>query len=281
VNRIDATVLHRPLECMASPADIGRLITTDTEVFVDGKLAVVYLCPLPDDLEPMRGAFRRLRYVDDYRTAGMKTNSRVIGYQPRVTLRRDFCTVASSSHEHPADHAIAVDGAAIAARYYAKHNLELYTDHLARAQRIKPEWRLLHTPFTSGIVNDNNPLAYHHDRGNIRGGWSAMFGFKHGIAGGHLATPEILDEHGLALGFEIGDRSLILFDGQGVLHGVTPIQKTRPDAHRFTVVYYSLQQMWNCLTPAEELERIRKLRTEREKKRAAGGHNPKTATRKK
>ena len=89
-----------------------------------------------------------------------------------------------------------------------------------------------------------------------------MFGFKQGISGGYLAVPEV------GLGFEIGDRSLLLFDGQGLLHGVTPITKRSENAKRYSIVYYSLQQMWNCEAIGVELDRLRNKRTEIERRRA-------------
>jgi hypothetical protein len=61
-----------------------------------------------------------------------------------------------------------------------------------------------------------------------------------------------------------------MFDGQSVLHGVTPITKTNPDAVRYSIVYYSLQQIWNCLPLSEEVARIRNLKTKRERARAKG-----------
>lgn len=74
-----------------------------------------------------------------------------------------------------------------------------------------------------------------------------------------------MPEYGI--GLEIGNRSVTLFDGQAVLHGVTPITKLRDDATRFTVVYYSLRQMWKCEPLGAELARIRRKKTERERKR--------------
>lgn len=68
--------------------------------------------------------------------------------------------------------------------------------------------------------------------------------------------------------FELKDNSLLMFDGQSLIHGVTPIRRKTRDAHRFSIVFYSMQQMWNCLTPEEEIKRYRKVRSEREYKRA-------------
>ena len=110
--------------------------------------------------------------------------------------------------------------------------------------------------FTSGIVNHNNPLKYHFDSGNYNGVWSAMFAFKRDIEGGHLACPEI------DVAFKCSNFSLVMFDGQSILHGVTPIKKMKPDAVRYTVVYYSLKAMWSCDSPSDELERMRSKRQE-------------------
>ena len=89
-----------------------------------------------------------------------------------------------------------------------------------------------------------------------------MIVFKDGVEGGHLACPEY------DITLECSDNSIVMFDGQNILHGVTPIQYVRKDAYRYSVVYYSLRQMWNCLTVDEELIRIRKIRAERETKRS-------------
>jgi hypothetical protein len=241
---------------------------------VGGVPAVIYL-HLQDDLEDVRQAFERIRYIGDYRTAGLKTNSRTIGYLPRNTLRRDFCTATSLATEQPREHAVATRAAAVAAQYYQQYNPAQYAAHVSSVDKVLPQYRLHGSPFTSGIINDNNPLAYHFDSGNFKGVWSAMFGFKRGASGGHLSTPELVDADGKALGFEIADKSLLLFDGQGLLHGVTPISLL-PGGHRFTVVFYSLQQMWKCEPVEGEIARIRRLRTERERRRAAGGHDPRT-----
>ncbi len=68
------------------------------------------------------------------------------------------------------------------------------------------------------------------------------------------------------MALEIANDSVLLFDGQDILHGVTPFTVS-DDGYRYTVVYYSLQRMWDCLTITDELARIRNLKTQRERKR--------------
>ena len=64
------------------------------------------------------------------------------------------------------------------------------------------------------------------------------------------------------MAFEQGDNALIIFDGQAVLHGVTPINKFHPRGYRASVVLYALEAMKNCYPFEQELEFAR---TERDK----------------
>jgi hypothetical protein len=110
------------------------------------------------------------------------------------------------------------------------------------------------TPFTQGIVNKDGLLPYHFDKTNFRHVWSGMVAFRHNMRGGHLAVPEY------DVGFEIADRSLLLFDGQSLFHGVTPMEPTGLDAYRYSIVYYSREAMVKCLPPGEEVKRQRRKR---------------------
>ena len=89
-----------------------------------------------------------------------------------------------------------------------------------------------------------------------------MVVFKGGVSGGFLSLPEY------RAGVELKDNSLFMFDGQSILHGVTPIKKHNPNSYRYSIVYYSLRQMWKCLTIDEEVIRIRQRKTKRELLRA-------------
>lgn len=84
------------------------------------------------------------------------------------------------------------------------------------------------------------------------------------MKGGGLSIPEI-DTY-----IDLQDNTLLIFDGQELLHGVTPIAKQSKKSYRYTVVYYSLIQMWKCLTITEEMLAKRKRRFNKEAKRAKG-----------
>ena len=226
-----------------------------------GNPLIVYL-EMDENLDPLAKALRGVRYEKSGRTGGLPTISRVFGYQPRVTIRRDFCAPASLNTEAPDTYRLIKHAAQSAARKYEQFNPATYQRHLVRAREVEA-YRIPGTPFTSGIINKNNQLRYHFDSGNIKDCWSAMFVFKKEITGGFLSCPEY------DVGFELRNNSLLLFDGQSILHGVTEFKLLTPNAYRISIVYYSLAGMWRCLSPEGELARIRKVKTEREKRRAA------------
>lgn len=249
----------------AVESDCSRVITDTTTVQVDGRTVAVYYTDLRDPkLEAIRNVLPFVKTNKSTRTSGLITNSRIFGYSPRNEMRRHPCRAVSFAADQPNEHAIIAAGGEVVARYYEQSMPDVAEAHRKiTSERVKPEYRLGTSMFTSGIVNRNNPLQYHFDSGNFGNCCSAMLGFKSDVSGGVLCVPE------LDVRFEISDRSLLLFDGQGLLHGVTPIQLKSPQAMRFTVVYYALKQMWNCETINDELIRQRSRRLEVERKQRA------------
>lgn len=249
---------------MASEADVSRIVKEPCIIYdEDEQQATVVYLQLEDDTDDVVAALLRVAMVEDARTSGMASKARIFGYQGRSALRgRDFCNSATLAKEDPAAHETIMAYASRVARYYERFSPEVYAEHQRQVNKVLDEWKIEDSPFTSGIINRDNQLAYHFDAGNITNVWSNMLGFKRGIQGGTLAIPE----YDLAL--EIADNTLTMFDGQGLLHGVTPFTKTRKDAYRFTVVYYALRSLWQCLPLDEEVARARQRRVAREEKRA-------------
>lgn len=229
------TVERRPLDLdayrfrVAEYTDCAYTVKEPTLVYEGPELKIAYM-ELDERLPRVVDALRRIEYVRDWRTGGLPTNSRIIGYTPRSALRKDFCASVSLATELPAEHRVICEAGAIADRYYAKANAGLHFQHKSLLkERVNPNWRIDDSVFTSGIINKNNPLRYHFDSGNFHNVWSAMLVFKKDCDGGGLNVPE----------------------------------------YDLSIVYYALQQMWNCLPPEQELARIRSLKTRRERKRAA------------
>lgn len=254
----------------ALETDYSTFIDQSTVVMIDDEPRIVYieLDDVGEDCTPVVDALQTVDFniIRGKRTAGMQGQSRVFGWMPRRTLRTDFCHIAQLAIENPGAHQAISTYAEQVSTWYERYNPGLYAKHEALMQeKISQDYRMPDAPktvFTSGIVNKDNSLPYHFDAGNFRDVWSCMLVFKRDIQGGHLSVPE------LDLGFQLKNNSLFMFDGQGILHGVTPITKTSRKAYRYSIVYYSLQQMWNCLPITDEIIRIRQKKTEREQLRA-------------
>lgn len=249
-------------ERSAKPEDCSTLVDEDCVIYVDGRVAVVYIAKVDEDVREFVEALGRVNYSKSYRSNGLLTTSRIFGYAPRNAVRNHPCRAASLSAEQPDESSVVQRFAEVAQKYYQMHNPEVASKHMDMTdENVKDEYRIGKTMFTSGIINHNNPLKYHFDSGNYKGVWSAMFAFKKNIEGGFLAMPE------LDICLKCTTGSLTLFDGQSFIHGVTPIRKLSGDAVRYTVVFYSLQQMWNCEMPKDEISLIRQKRAEVELKK--------------
>ncbi len=245
----------------AQESDYIDVVDRSCLLYEGGKLAIVYL-ELDNDSSDIIEALHQVEYHTNHRTDGLLSTSRTFGYLPRNTLRRDFCAVTDLATKQPHEHATVISYARMVEHFYRDLNPPLYAEHQEKTERVLREYVLPGSVFTSGIINKNNPLKYHFDKGNFENVWSCMLVFKGDIEGGYLAVPEF------NLAFELKNNSLLMFDGQAILHGVTPIRRMSPDAFRYSVVFYSMDKMWSCLPLGEELSRIQTLRTQRERKRA-------------
>lgn len=246
----------------ALESDYKTLITEDCILIDEDKNILVIYTTLPFNSAGVVMALDRINYDTTTRTNGLKTQSRVFGYMPRIVTRADYCRTVSLAQDAPLEHAVVCQYGIKMAEMYSKFSPEIYAAHSElMKQKVLNEYALADTPFTSGIINKNNPLKYHFDKGNFKGTYSAMAVFKHDIEGGHLSLPEY------GVGIELKNNSAFMFDGQSILHGVTPIKRLSANAMRYSIVYYSMHQMWQCLPLDAEIARIRDLKTEREMKR--------------
>ena len=250
----------------ATEDDCSQLVDYDCLVTVNGSPRILY-CKEEASTANLRWEVKTIEYEETTRTNGLKTRSAIFGFSPRVTMRKDFCSATAMARNFPKQHHVICCFAQELIKLYETFFSETLERHYQHCNlKVKNEWKLPGTPFTSGIVNKNNPLKYHHDAGNFKNVLSNMIVLKRGVGGGRLACPEF------DLKFECADNHVVIFDGAQILHGVTPIIKPEGDenCYRYSVVYYSLEQMWNCENINEEVKRIRKVKKEREFKRISG-----------
>lgn len=238
-----------------------NLIEGPTILRRDGQVFAVVAYPdLP--LAPLEAALCSIKMNDGYRTNGLHTVTKPFGFSPRNVIRGDWCRVYGLYDENRAAHNELISWAGVVTDLYRTHAPEKYQEHLANVKsRFDSHYLLKGGPFTSGSVNRNNALAYHYDKGNTKGAWSAMIVVRRGTTGGDLVFPD----YGARLSLQSG--AVFLFNGQEHLHGVTSCVTTARTAYRFSVVYYTAEQVWKCLPPAEELKRIQTARTTRERAR--------------
>lgn len=197
-----------------------------------------------------------VKFSNSPRTNKIKTHAAPFGAKPANRLKDNFCTQASMAETAPKSDLIFRKFGIEIAKVYKNLFPETYNQNLKemnkQGREILPEYILKETPFTSGIVNKDNALAYHYDKGNFAGMQSAMIVLCNNIQGGHLVLPEY------DVAFRIKNHTLILFDGQKVLHGVSKIVKSNPRGYRYSIVYYSMKELWKCLTFEEEITKYNK-----------------------
>jgi len=241
--------------------DVSQMIKEDCIIYVDNQPTILYK-KLQTDTSALRWAVKNIKYGEGKRSRGLKSISAIFGYSPRVAMRHDYCTATSMAMNHKKQHHIITDFAKELVGYYKEYFPEQFEFHNKLIEeKVMQDWTIGGSPFTSGIVNKNNQLKYHYDAGNFKGVLSNMVVFKSDIIGGHLVIPE------LDIALEVADNTLTIFNGQDILHGVSDIEYKNNSSYRYSVVYYSLEQMWKCEPLEGEIKRIRKVKTEREKKR--------------
>lgn len=84
----------------ALETDYETLIKDDTLIVLDGRPIILYK-KVDFDIRPLEEALDQVKYQTTIRTNGLQTVSRVFGFQPRIPLRRDFCSSTSLAHEEP------------------------------------------------------------------------------------------------------------------------------------------------------------------------------------
>lgn len=243
--------------------DCSDLINKSSLIYSEnGELLIAYL-DIGIDTAPVRGVVENIKFNIETRTAGIATQSKIFGYVPRNIIRCDYCRAASFNTTFLQQSEIV--------QSYSNYCQEMYKlyfpDNFNNArtlveEKILSDWRMNNTVYTSGIINKDNPLRYHYDAGNMKNVKSSMMVFKRGVVGGYLSLPAYNTK------IILNDNTLIIFDGSTILHGVTPFRKLTPDSYRYSIVYYSLRQMWNCLPVNEELQRIKEVKTKRNNGRA-------------
>lgn len=256
---VERVHLNPALLKRAAQENDAQILVNESTIIRDpqGNILCVYIVEPSQWLERIRASIMNINFETSDRASGLIQTSVIFGYRPASTMRsttQSTCSKTRFANKQAELNEILTKSGLHLDELYRKYIPDIYVQHKESTDKILENWKLHESVFTSGIVNKNNALPYHRDSGNFDNVYSNMIGFKKGIQGGRLVIPE------LNLKLEIQDSSVTMFDGQKLLHGVTPIIKLNSSSYRFTAVYYSLKSMWKCLTPEDEIKRGIKLR---------------------
>jgi hypothetical protein len=186
------------------------------------------------------------------RLSGMATTHRTFGYQPPVPMRRRYgCSTSQFNAKYPKATNQLAQFCRVAEHVFRTYASDVHDETCARVREaIQPAWLIAGTPWSSGIINQTVALPYHTDKGNISRSWSAMLVARRHVEGGmlHLADYDVW--------FAVPHGSITIFDGQSVVHGVSPMHMTHPGGFRYSVVTYAKSGMKKCCAnPRDEPRR--------------------------
>ena len=183
----------------------------------------------------------------------------VLGSLDRFPPRTAFCRQTYITRDDPEGWKSCWAFIQDAARCFEREVPKRYAAQLEAAQKTHPAYVIPGTPFTTATVNNCTQGGYHRDAGDYKPGFGVMPVLRRGSYRGCLLG---FPAYGVAV--DLQDRDLILFDPHEV-HGNTPYEdaigpKGEPDKggyERISVVLYFRSKMTECLSPTEELTRIK------------------------
>lgn len=251
----DETLLQQPAPNL-EPDVRSPALLHDAET---GELVLITV-PFPGNLATYRQALMGWPMDTTVRSGGIRNISRVFGYSARMPLmQRNCCRICQGAQEAPREHSIICSAAGDLAHQLTELNPERAERdrELVRGQ-VLDDW-IVHSDawWTSGVVNRSSPLPYHRDRNNFDA-WSAMVVVRRSVRGGHLHVPEY------DVTIDCRDGDVVYFNGNDLMHGVTPMTRTAKTGYRLSAVYYPVRKMKHCLPYQEELARGRASRTAKE-----------------
>lgn len=108
------------------------------------------------------------------------------------------------------------------------------------------------TSFTTVTINKDFQTAVHKDVGDLKKGFGNLSCYKtKGFKGGYFVLPE------WKVAFDLDNCDLLLVDVHQ-WHGNTPFVKEREEDERISFVMYLREKITSCLSPTEELERVKR-----------------------
>jgi hypothetical protein len=251
-------------ELVGTAVDPHEANVKEAGIYVDADTLEPFLAyfPMEEEVNLLRRSVLNIKYTTTRRSGmGFDNQSRTFGMAPRKTMQqRESCRPTSLANEQPEEHSVIVAFADKFARMFKEFAPDLFAadNNVINDSGIDQEWRMTDDAlWTSGVINKASQLPFHRDGFNYET-WSAMPVIRKGMNGGYLVMPEY------DAVIPCADGWVLFFPGYKYVHGVTPMEARRPDAYRYSIVYYALRGMKDCFTFAVETAQGKVKRTERE-----------------
>jgi hypothetical protein len=182
------------------------------------------------------------------RLSGLHVAHRVFGFTPPQAMRKRYgCSRSRFDADYPETTLLIARFTVLAEWVFRTFAPDVHERTGAMVREvIADDWRIRGTLWSSGIINNMAALPMHKDSGNVRESWSAMLGCRKQMNGGYL----YLADYDTYLTIPHG--SVSIFDGQSVVHGVTPLRPLGPDSERYTIVTYAKQGLRGCADCKED-----------------------------
>lgn len=236
---------------------------SDLLALLDDEPAVVQSTAWGQREETLKALTRFLRYKVKFQTiakknkrgfvrmSGIRAANEYFGTTPPDPPKKRYACRDGRLYAKEPEYKQMIDEITVTAWHYFQKQFPTQAAEHERIVReaIHPDWLIAGTPFTSGIVNDRSALPFHKDAGNLVGTWSMMLALRANTDGGGLQIPE------LSLNLGIPNNSMTIFEGQAFWHAVTPLIYRKPDAYRYTLVWYVKQAIRQCDCRENETER--------------------------
>lgn len=176
--------------------------------------------------------------------------SAIIGHFDR-NPRFPFCRQSAFNAHHADRFAQLTPFLHDAAACFATTVPDRYAAQMYQMARVPRDFVITGTPWTTLTVNHNWQTAVHHDRGDLKAGFSCLTVLRAGqYSGCHLVAPAY------RIAVDLGSGDLLMFDPHEA-HGNTAFENCSEDFERISMVLYMRERMVQCGTPAEELERAK------------------------
>jgi hypothetical protein len=178
-------------------------------------------------------------------------NSGVAGYYDRTT-RFPNCRLTAFTRHHLEEFKQAYPIIKFVDNAYSQLVPDKYKLQRAMADKTAKDFVIPGTSFTTVTVNKNYETAVHKDAGDFQKGFGNLVALRKGkYTGCHFVLPR------WGAGFDMQNGDLLLVDVHQ-WHGNTPLIKHEREVTRLSLVMYYRQNMINCGTMEQELNRVKK-----------------------